>query len=140
MIDRMRTQDEARIRGMQEEREAFDYQQLVGERAAGRDALMSGITDVAGAASTALMGMESMQDGGARLKGLTTLQEFGGALSTTNSLLGSAQYDTRNKGLLGLGGQETYLKGYQTDTFDLSDPSGSLKRSVSGLTIPKYPR
>lgn len=139
-IEMMRAQDEARIRSMTEERQAFDYQQLVGERAAGREALMSGITDVAGAASTALMGMESMQAGEPRLKGLTTLQDFGGKITTTNSILGSAEYGTRNKGLLGLGGQESYLKGYQMDTFDLSDPSGSLKRSVSGITIPKYPK
>ena len=137
-IEMMRAQDEARIRGMQEEREAFDYSQLVGERAAGREALMSGITDFAGAASTALMNMESMQAGEPRLKGLTTLQDFGGKISTTDSILVSAQYDTRRKGLLGLGGKETYMKGYQTDTFDIKDPLGSLQRSVSGLTIPKY--
>lgn len=137
-IEMMRAQDEANIRSMTEEREAFDYQQLVGERAAGRQALMSGITDFAGAASTALMGMESMQAGEANLKGLKTLQDFGGAISTADSILGSAQYDTRRKGLLGLGGKENYLKGYQTDTFDLRDPSGSLQRSVASLTIPKY--
>ena len=81
--------------------------------------------------------MESMQAGEPRLKGLTTLQDFQGAITTTNSLLGTPEYDTRRKGILGLGGEETYMKGYQTSTFDLSDPLGSLQRSVSGLTIPK---
>jgi len=55
MIDRMRAQDEARIRNMQEQRESFDQQMLYGQKAAGRQATMSAIGDLAGAASFAAM-------------------------------------------------------------------------------------
>ena len=49
MIDRMRAQDEARIRGMQEQRDSFDQQVLLGQKAAGRQATMSAVGDLASA-------------------------------------------------------------------------------------------
>lgn len=56
-IDQMRAQDQARIRAMQEERESFDFQMLAGQRAAGQQALMSGIGDIGGAIGFAAMNM-----------------------------------------------------------------------------------
>lgn len=49
MIEQMRAQDEARIRGMQEQRESFDQQMLYGQKAAGRQATMSAVGDLASA-------------------------------------------------------------------------------------------
>lgn len=57
-IDQMRAQDQANIRGMQEERESFDYQMLAGQQAAGRQALYSGIGDMVNSASFAAMNMK----------------------------------------------------------------------------------
>ena len=51
MIDRMRAQDEANIRGMQEQRDSFDQQVLLGQKAAGRQATMSAIGDLGKAGS-----------------------------------------------------------------------------------------
>jgi hypothetical protein len=51
-IEMMRAQDEARIRGMQEERETFDIGRLAGQQAAGRAQLSSAIGDVAGLATS----------------------------------------------------------------------------------------
>lgn len=48
-IEQVRAQDEARIQGMQEQRESFDYQQLLGQQAAGRQMVGAGIGDVASA-------------------------------------------------------------------------------------------
>lgn len=48
-IDMVRAQDEARIQGMREQRESFDYQQLLGQQAAGRQQIGAGIGDIAGA-------------------------------------------------------------------------------------------
>ncbi len=48
-IDRMRAQDEANIRGMQEQRDSFDQQVLLGQKAAGRQATMSAVGDLASA-------------------------------------------------------------------------------------------
>lgn len=56
-IDQMRATDQANIRAMQEQRESFDYQLLAGQRAAGQQALFSGIGDVAGAIGFAAMNM-----------------------------------------------------------------------------------
>ena len=47
MIDRIRAQDEANIRGMQEQRDSFDQQVLLGQKAAGRQATMSAVGDLA---------------------------------------------------------------------------------------------
>lgn len=55
LIEQMRAQDEARIQGMQEQRESFDQQILYGQKAAGRQATMSAVGDVAGALSFAAM-------------------------------------------------------------------------------------
>jgi len=54
-IDQIRAQDQGNIRGMVEQRQSFDYQMLAGQRAAGQQALMSGIGDVAGAVGFAAM-------------------------------------------------------------------------------------
>jgi len=56
-IEQMRATDQANIRSMQEQRESFDYQMLAGQRAAGQQALFSGIGDVAGAIGFAAMNM-----------------------------------------------------------------------------------
>jgi hypothetical protein len=56
-IEQMRAQDRATIRGMQEERESFDYQMLAGQRAAGRQALYSGVGDMVSAGAFAAMNM-----------------------------------------------------------------------------------
>lgn len=63
-INQMRAQDQATIRGMQEERESFDYQMLAGQRAAGRQALYSGIGDMVNAGAFAAMNMEGKDGGG----------------------------------------------------------------------------
>lgn len=49
MIEQMRAQDEANIRGMQEQRDSFDQQVLLGQKAAGRQATMSAVGDLASA-------------------------------------------------------------------------------------------
>jgi hypothetical protein len=51
-IEMMRAQDEARIQGMQEQRESFDIGRLAGQQAAGRAQLSSAIGDVAGLATS----------------------------------------------------------------------------------------
>jgi len=48
-IEMVRAQDEARIQGMQEQRESFDYQRILGERAAGRQMIGAGIGEIASA-------------------------------------------------------------------------------------------
>jgi|9_EtaG_2_1085328.scaffolds.fasta_scaffold00090_29 hypothetical protein len=58
MIDRMRAQDEARIRGMQEQRDSFDQQVLLGQKAAGRQATMSAVGDLASAGAFFAMNYE----------------------------------------------------------------------------------
>jgi hypothetical protein len=62
MIEQMRAQDRAAVRGMQEERESFDYQMLAGQRAAGRQAIYSGVGDMVSAGAFAAMNMEG-EDG-----------------------------------------------------------------------------
>jgi len=61
-IEQMRAQDQATIRNMQEERESFDYQMLAGQRAAGRQAIYSGVGDMVSAGAFAAMNMEG-EDG-----------------------------------------------------------------------------
>lgn len=56
-IEQLRAQDQAAIRSMQEQRESFDFNMLAGQRAAGQQALYSGIGDVAGAIGFAAMNM-----------------------------------------------------------------------------------
>lgn len=51
-IEMMGAQDEARIRGMQEERETFDIGRLAGQQAAGRAQIGSALGDVAGLATS----------------------------------------------------------------------------------------
>lgn len=68
-IDRMRAQDEARIQGMQEQRETFDIGRLAGQQAAGRAQLSSAIGDIAGLATSFIS-----PAGEGRAKDLTTLQ------------------------------------------------------------------
>ena len=57
-IDRMRAQDEANIRGMQEQRDSFDQQVLLGQKAAGRQATMSAVGDLASAGAFFAMNYE----------------------------------------------------------------------------------
>jgi hypothetical protein len=61
-IEQMRAQDQATIRNMQEERESFDYQMLAGQRAAGRQAIYSGVGDMVSDGAFAAMNMEG-EDG-----------------------------------------------------------------------------
>ena len=67
----LRAQDEARIRGMQETREEDAMSALRAERAAARQTMMSGLSDVAGAAMQ--FGMQGMEAGEAKVKDLTVL-------------------------------------------------------------------
>lgn len=64
-IERMRAEDEARIRGMQEEREAGEIAGLGTELAQAREQVSSGIGDIAGAG----MNFMAMSAGGAAAKG-----------------------------------------------------------------------
>ena len=76
-IEMMRAQDEARIRGIQEERDTFDIGRLAGQQAAGRAQLSSAIGDVAGLATSFIS-----PAGEGRPKDLTTLQSQTGGLTT----------------------------------------------------------
>lgn len=68
MIDRMRAQDEANIRGMQEQRDSFDQQVLLGQKAAGRQATMSAVGDLAKAGSFFAMNYDFDDTGSAASK------------------------------------------------------------------------
>lgn len=72
MIDRMRAQDEANIRGMQEQRDSFDQQVLLGQKAAGRQATMSAVGDLASAG--AFFGMNYDFGGGSAASKLPSPQ------------------------------------------------------------------
>lgn len=75
LIEQMRAQDEARIQGMQEERETFDIGRLAGQQAAGRAQLSSAIGDIAGLATSFIS-----PAGQGRPKDLTTLQSMPGTV------------------------------------------------------------
>lgn len=66
-IDMVRAQDEARIQGMQEQRESFDYQRMLGERAAGRQMIGAGIGEIASAGM--FLGMNTTGEKGLISKG-----------------------------------------------------------------------
>jgi len=76
-IEMMGAQDEARIRGMQEERETFDIGRLAGQQAAGRAQIGSALGDIAGIATSFIS-----PAGEGRAKDLTTLQSQTGGLTT----------------------------------------------------------
>jgi hypothetical protein len=108
-IEQMRAQDQAAIRGMQEERESFDYQMLAGQRAAGRQAIYSGVGDMvsAGAFAAMNMGDEEGDTGGGGTPpppSVVTGQNYvptrrGGKTTTTDVFLGDFGY------------QQSYMKG-----------------------------
>lgn len=84
-IERMRAEDEARIRGMQEERETSEIAGLGTELAQAREQVSSGIGDIAGAG----MNFMAMSAGGAASKGgfipspnFSSLQAGANALSS----------------------------------------------------------
>lgn len=52
MIERLRAQDEARIQGMQENRDSFEIGRIAGQQAAGRAQIGSALGDVAGIATS----------------------------------------------------------------------------------------
>lgn len=52
MIDRLRAQDEARIQGMQEERDTFEIGRLAGQQAAGRAQVGSALGDITSLATS----------------------------------------------------------------------------------------
>lgn len=52
MIERMRAQDEARIQGMQENRDSFEIGRIAGQQAAGRAQIGSALGDIAGLATS----------------------------------------------------------------------------------------
>ena len=68
MIDRIRAQDEANIRGMQEQRDSFDQQVLLGQKAAGRQATMSAVGDLAKAGTFFAMNYDFDKTGSAASK------------------------------------------------------------------------
>ena len=87
-IEMMRAQDEARIRGIQEERDTFDIGRLAGQQAAGRAQLSSAIGDVAGLATSFIS-----PAGEGRAKDLTTLD--------TNLTKGNFEADLKRSSLFG---------------------------------------
>ena len=102
-IEQMRAQDQATIRNMQEERESFDYQMLAGQRAAGRQAIYSGVGDMVSAGAFAAMNMKG-EDGDTRGTGslppppsVVTGQNYvptrrGGQSTTADLFLGEFRY------------------------------------------------
>lgn len=106
-IEMMRAQDEARIQGMQEQRETFDIGRLAGQQAAGRAQLSSAIGDIAGLATSFIS-----PAGQGRPKDLTTLQSQTG-LKAQQGALGSAQFATERGGFLGLGKEQSVFKGFE---------------------------
>lgn len=107
MIDRMRAQDEARIQGIQEQRDSFDIGQLAGQQAAGRAQIGSALGDVAGIASSFIS-----PAGQGTPKNNTTLMSQTG-LKAQEGLLGSAQFATERGGFLGLGNEQSVFKGFE---------------------------
>ena len=103
----MRAQDEARIRGIQEERDTFDIGRLAGQQAAGRAQLSSAIGDVAGLATSFIS-----PAGKATPKNNTTLMSQTG-LKAQEGMLGSAEFATERGGFLGLGKEQSVLKGFE---------------------------
>lgn len=87
-IEMMRAQDEARIQGIQEQRESFDIGRLAGQQAAGRAQLSSAIGDVAGLATSFIS-----PAGEGRAKDLTTLD--------TNLTKGNFEADLKRSSLFG---------------------------------------
>ena len=104
-IEMMRAQDEARIQGMQEQRETFDIGRLAGQQAAGRAQLSSAIGDVAGLATSFIS-----PAGEGKAKDLTTIET---GIKPQGGLLGSAQFGTERGGFLGLGKEQSVLKGFE---------------------------
>ena len=93
-IDMLRAQDEARIRGMQETREEDAMSALRAERAAARQTMMSGLSDVAGAAMQ--FGMQGMEAGEARAKDLTTLTGSDALIAQAKSMSPSLEQAQAN--------------------------------------------
>jgi hypothetical protein len=100
-IEMMRAQDEARIQGIQEQRDSFDIGRLAGQQAAGRAQIGSALGDVAGIASSFIS-----PAGQGTPKNNTTLQTG----LKPEGLTGSAKFG--RDGFLGLTGDKTF-KGYQ---------------------------
>lgn len=106
-IEMMRAQDEARIQGMQEQRESFDIGRLAGQQAAGRAQLSSAIGDVTGLATSFIS-----PAGKATPKNNTTLMSQTG-LKAQEGMLGSAEFATERGGFLGLGKEQKVFKGFE---------------------------
>ena len=115
MIERMRAQDEARIQGMQENRDSFEIGRIAGQQAAGRAQIGSALGDIAGLATSFIS-----PAGEARPRDLTSLQSQ--ASIKPVGLKGEAQFgrDTAKfgrKGFLGLTGDKVY-KGYDFQGYE----------------------
>lgn len=106
-IEMMGAQDEARIRGMQEQRETFDIGRLAGQQAAGRAQIGSALGDIAGIATSFIS-----PAGKATPKNNTTLMSQTG-LKAQDGMLGSAEFATERGGLLGLGKEQSVFKGFE---------------------------
>ena len=106
-IEQMRAQDEARIQGVQEQRESFDIGRLAGEQAAGRAQVSSAIGDIGNIATSFIS-----PAGKATPKNNTTLMSQTG-LKAQQGALGSAQFATERGGFLGLGKEQSVFKGFE---------------------------
>ena len=111
MIDRLRAQDEARIQGIQEQREGLEIGRLAGQQAAGRAQIGSALGDIAAIATSFIS-----PAGKATPKNNTTLMSQTGLKPV--GLTGSAEFD--REGFLGLTtdkikGKQSFLGFTQAD-------------------------
>lgn len=130
MIDRLRAQDEARIQGMQEERDTFEIGRLAGQQAAGRAQVGSALGDITSLATSFIS-----PAGAGTPKDNTTLMSQTGLKPV--GLKGEAQFgrDTAKfgrEGFLGLTGDKVY-KGYNFQGYEGLD----TKQLLSPVSIPK---
>ena len=126
-IEMMRAQDEARIQGIQEQRESLDIGRLAGQQAAGRAQLSSAIGDVAGLAASFIS-----PAGEGRAKDLTTLD--------TNLTKGNFEADRKRSSLFGPKQvQFTKTNNGRSSLVEGRTTGGLLGNAiVSPVSIPRY--
>lgn len=114
MIEQMRAQDEANIRGMQEQRDSFDQQVLLGQKAAGRQATMSAVGDLASAASFAAMNATfgDAPSAASTLAKQGIQQPFGGGIGSQFYGLGTNPPPANQFGQFVQAGQQMSQPGY----------------------------
>jgi|11_taG_2_1085331.scaffolds.fasta_scaffold03140_3 hypothetical protein len=132
-IEMMRAQDEARIRGMQEERETFDIGRLAGQQAAGRAQMSSAIGDIAGIATSFIS-----PAGKATPKNNTTLMSQTGLKPV--GVTGSAKFG--REGFLGLTtdkikGKQSFLGFTQADKTFQGYQGIDAKALLTPVEIPR---